>query len=342
MGQKEMTGRPAVLKEVNIGLIRDALQRMGQATRVELCRETGISQPTINVLIRELTEKEIVCSLGTGDSIGGRRAEIYALNWKRNHCITITVDGSGFAYCVFDLAFEREAEGTFPKQNEMTYTGQLTQLLETLLEQTEGVTAVAVGVPGAVSVDGQVFAIPQIPEWEQFELKSYLEERFEIDIAVVNDINAVAAGYYKAAQDTGSSVRELAYLHVGEKGLGAGILIDGKLHCGCNSFAGEVGYMQVSEESMESQLARAGEEQRMILLARVIANMICVLDPQQIVLGGRVTAVMAEQMENWCRKVLPLKQMPMFTLITDSGDYYFEGLATLGWEVADHSIRLQQ
>ena len=58
MARKEMTGKPAVLKEVNIGLIMDTLRRMGNATRVELSRETGISQPTINVLIKELTEKE--------------------------------------------------------------------------------------------------------------------------------------------------------------------------------------------------------------------------------------------------------------------------------------------
>ena len=342
MAQKEMTGRPAVLKEVNIGLIRDALQRMGQATRVELCRETGISQPTINVLIKELTEKEIVCSLGMGDSGGGRRAEIYALNWKRNHCIAIAADQSGFQYCVFDLAFQKEMEGMCQRQNGMSCTEQLTQLLGTLLEQTKGVTAVAIGVPGAVSSTGRIFAIPQIPEWEQFELKSYLEEKFDIDIVVANDINAVTMGYFQAQQHAGSSVKELVYLHVGEKGLGAGILIDGKLHCGCNSFAGEVGYMQIAQDSIESQLSHMRDEERGNVLSKVITNMICVLDPQQIILGGRVTEEMAEQIGKACQEALPLKNMPVFTRLSDSRDYYFGGLGTLGWELADHCIRLQQ
>lgn len=155
MARKEMTGKPAVLKEVNIGLIMDTLRRMGNATRVELSRETGISQPTINVLIKELTEKEIVCSLGAGDSIGGRRAEIYTLNWKRNHYIAIAADRNGFQYCVFDLALNKETEGACARKDEMTCTEQLTELLGTLLAQTDDVTAIAIGVPGAVSSPGQ-------------------------------------------------------------------------------------------------------------------------------------------------------------------------------------------
>lgn len=341
MARKEMTGKPAVLKEVNIGLIKDALLRMGNATRVELCRETGISQPTINVLIKELTEKEIVCSLGAGDSIGGRRAEIYTLNRKRNHSIVIAADQSSFRYCVFDLALNREMEGACARKTEMTYTEQLTELLGTLLAQTDDVTAIAIGVPGAVSSTGQIFAIPQIPEWEQFELQSYLEEQFDLDIVVENDINAVAIGYLKAEQNAGSSVKDLIYFYVGEKGLGAGIMIGGKLHCGCNSFAGEVGYMQVSQDSIELQLSKMCDEERGKLLAKVITNMICVLDPQQIVLGGRVTERMAEQIGKACQEFLPLKRMPVFTCILDSSDFYFGGLGTLGQELSDHRIRLQ-
>lgn len=340
MARKEMTGKPAVLKEVNIGLIMDTLRRMGNATRVELSRETGISQPTINVLIKELTEKEIVCSLGAGDSIGGRRAEIYTLNWKRNHYIAIAADRNGFQYCVFDLALNKETEGACARKDEMTSTEQLTELLGTLLAQTDDVTAIAIGVPGAVSSPGQIFAIPQIPEWEQFKLQSYLEEQFDLDIVVENDINAVAIGYLKAEQKAGNSVKDLIYFYVGEKGLGAGIMIGGKLHCGCNSFAGKVGYMQVAQDSIESQLSQMCDEERGELLSKVITNMICVLDPQQIVLGGRVTKAMAEQIDKACQESLPLKRMPVFTVISDSRDYYFGGLGTLGQELSDHRIRL--
>ena len=80
----EITGKPTVLKELNIGLIKAALGEHGQATRVEIAKLTGISQPTVNLLIKELIENETVLNLGAAPSTGGRRAEVYTLSPFRN------------------------------------------------------------------------------------------------------------------------------------------------------------------------------------------------------------------------------------------------------------------
>ena len=55
--KKNLTGKPGLLKEINIGLIKDALLKHGRATRVELASLTNISQPTVNLLIKELLEE---------------------------------------------------------------------------------------------------------------------------------------------------------------------------------------------------------------------------------------------------------------------------------------------
>ena len=64
-----------------------------------------------------------------------------------------------------------------------------------MLEQNKYVRAISVGVPGAVSEAGQVFAIPHIPEWKRVNLKSLLEREFGLPVLLVNDINAIAVGY---------------------------------------------------------------------------------------------------------------------------------------------------
>lgn len=97
----------------------------------------------------------------------------------------------------------------------------------------------------AVSKQGEVFAIPQIPEWEHFGLQAYLEKVCSRKVMVMNDINAVAMGYLAGERMNGPytgedgklPVRNLVYLHVEGTGLGAGIIIDGRLYSGCNSFA---------------------------------------------------------------------------------------------------------
>lgn len=96
-----------VITQLRVGGL-DALAQMRQATRVELARRTGISQPTVNVLIKEMTEQ------------------------------------------------------------------------------------------------GEVFAIPQIPEWEHFGLQAYLEKACSRKVMVRNDINAVAMGYLAGERMNGS------------------------------------------------------------------------------------------------------------------------------------------
>lgn len=346
---REMTGKPTLIKEVNIGLIKDALSRMGQATRVELSKKTGISQPTVNVLMKELTEKGEVLCLGNANSTGGRRAEVYTLNGKRYHIVSVIVRKDALEYCIFDLQLQKEVQRQIPREEKVTYTEQLVSLLREIIRKTPDVRAVSVGVPGAVSAKGEVFAIPQIPEWEQFALQSHLEEECATQVKVINDINAIAIGYLASEmlsvsfrQEDGSRhpVRNLIYLHIEGTGLGAGIIIDGKLYPGCSSFAGEVGFMQIGEASMEQLLMGADEAQRAGALSKVLINMICVLNPEKVVLGGNVTASLVSTIQKQCSVCLPDGVAPEFAMISDSGEQYFMGLGQTGLGLLDHQVRL--
>lgn len=346
---REMTGKPTLIKEVNIGLIKDALSRMGQATRVELSKKTGISQPTVNVLMKELTEKGEVLSLGNANSTGGRRAEVYTLNGKRYHIVSVIVRKDALEYCIFDLQLQKEVQRQITREDKISYTDQLVSLLREIIRKTPDVRAVCVGVPGAVSDYGEVFAIPQIPEWEQFALQSYLEEECALQVKVINDINAIAMGYLTSEmltisfrQEDGSRhpVRNLIYLHIEGTGLGAGIIIDGKLYSGCRSFAGEVGFMQIGEESMEQLLMGADDVQRAGVLSKVLINMICVLNPEKVVLGGNVDTSLVSAIQKQCSACLPDGVAPDFAMLPDSGEQYFMGLGQTGLGLLDHQVRL--
>ena len=343
--RKEITGKPTVIKEVNIGLIKDELLNLGQATSVELSKKTGISQPTVNVLMKDLEEKNIVLNLGEADSTGGRRAEVYTLNLKRKHIVSVIAWEDAFHACVFDLELNKDMEKSVTVKEGISHTEALTKLLDEIFEKAVDIDALTIGVPGAVSKEGRIFAIPQIPEWEGFLLKAYLTEKYSVDVMVMNDINAVAMGYLRTEKKTTlggiKNIKELVYLHVGETGMGAGIIINGKLHCGCNSFAGEVVYMQVSEKPMEEELLKEDGDKRAGLLSRIVTNIICVLDPQEIVLGGRVTEKDAEKIKKGCSQHLPLETLPEFTVISDNTEYYFTGLGTFGQEMLDHQLRLK-
>lgn len=337
----KLTGRPAVMKELNSSLIIDALKKSGAASRVELSRITKISQPTVNLLIREMTENGTVLCLGNADSTGGRKAELYALNEKRAAVCCIIASEEGFTAHVYDMGVTEEYRESTVHEEGASYTEELCTLAERMKQQFPQISAFSIGLPGAVSKEGVVYAIPQIPEWEGVCVREPLEERMSVQTVVSNDINATALGYLKRNQEAG---KNLIYLQVSGRGLGAGIVIDGVLYPGNTSFAGEVGYMQIESGSdLENLLRDADTSQLANILTGVVINSICVLNPQEIVIGGKnITQEMLRAIRVGCMVKLPKSVLPAFWLMSDSDACYCMGLAELGILLMGTGIHLSQ
>ena len=111
------------------------------------------------------------------------------------------------------------------------------------------VSAIGIGVPSLVDVDeGIVYSVGNIPSWQKVPLKKILEQSFGIPVHVNNDANCFALGeFYFGA---GRGYRDLVGMILGT-GLGAGIIINGKLYCGRNCGAGEIGKISFREHTVE-------------------------------------------------------------------------------------------
>ena len=98
--------------------------------------------------------------------------------------------------------------------------------------------------------------------------------------------------------------------------------------------------MQIGEESMEQLLMGADDVQRAGVLSKVLINMICVLNPEKVVLGGEITAPLVKEIQQRCLACLPEGAAPGFSMISDSGEKYFLGLGQAGLDLLDHQVRL--
>ena len=121
-------------------------------------------------------------------------------------------------------------------------------LLETVREGAEHlgheVTGIGVGVPGPVdTVAGRVGEpVPHVPELTNRALGAELGERFGVPTFVDNDVNALALGEWRFG--AGRGARSLVVLATGT-GLGAGIILEGRLVRGASGFGGELGHTPV-------------------------------------------------------------------------------------------------
>jgi glucokinase len=103
--------------------------------------------------------------------------------------------------------------------------------------------AIAAGAPGVTNSElGIVIATSYLMGWRNVPLRDLLEADFGLPAAVDNDVNMAAIGEHRAGAAQG--VSDFVFLAVGT-GVGAGIMINGKLLHGTAWTAGEIGYMLV-------------------------------------------------------------------------------------------------
>lgn len=111
------------------------------------------------------------------------------------------------------------------------------------------VRAIGIGVPGLVDhKNDRVIDVLNIHGWKDVPLRSILEEKFQIPVAIENDANCFALGEYHFGKR--QKISSLVGVTIGT-GLGTGIIINGKIYRGANGAAGEFGMMDYNGKFIE-------------------------------------------------------------------------------------------
>lgn len=95
------------------------------------------------------------------------------------------------------------------------------------------------------SAKGVILSPPNLPGWDEVPIVSFFRERFGIPVHLQNDANACAWAEYRFG--AGRGTRNMVFMTFGT-GLGAGIIIDGKLYAGANDNAGEIGHIRLAPD----------------------------------------------------------------------------------------------
>ncbi len=124
---------------------------------------------------------------------------------------------------------------------------KMTMAVRSVLEadgvQPSQILGVGVAVPSPVDGERPGEMLPLIvPKWEGYNIATYLRELFKRPVFVDNDANlgALAEHWWGA----GSSTKDLAYIKVAT-GIGAGLIINGRIFRGSGGIAGEIGHTSI-------------------------------------------------------------------------------------------------
>jgi len=162
--------------------------------------------------------------------------------------IGIDIGGTKTTVCAGDESGKILKKTTFPTDC------ALKTALENIFRETgtliaeygrESIPAIGVSCGGPLdSEKGVILSPPNLPEWVDVKIIEILEEKFSLPAYIENDANACAmAEWYYGA---GRGCRNMIFLTFGT-GLGAGLILDGKLYRGANGQAGEAGHIRMTD-----------------------------------------------------------------------------------------------
>jgi len=258
---RSATGSQASLREANRRRVLQALRAAGSLTQAELARQTGLSPATVSNIVRDLAEAGILDVTPTARS--GRRAQAVSLGRGVGVAIGIDFGHRHLRVAIGDLGHEVIAEHTQPLPPDHGADQGLTSatsLIDELLAATgltrAEVRGVGLGLPAPIDAGtGAVGSTSILPGWVGVPAAEVMSERLGLRVHVDNDANLGALGEVVWGAARGCS--EAAYLKVAT-GIGAGLIIGGRLHRGVAGTAGEVGHTTIDEHGRVCRCGNRG------------------------------------------------------------------------------------
>ncbi|MEU1216083.1 ROK family transcriptional regulator [Streptomyces sp. NPDC005791] len=243
-----MPASPSTARVINDRLALRLLQQDGPLTASQLKTLTGLSRPTVADLVERLQEAGLVQVVGeSGSQRRGPNARLYGIVADRAHLAALDVRTDSVAVAVADLLGVTLAEATLPIGSDTGTRPAVERAVATLerTARTAGTAplhSVGIGAPGLIDpVTGELRDSAGLPAWHRGLVKE-LQQRLSATVLVENETNLAAVAEHRvgAARDRDTFV----LLWLGH-GIGAAVMLDGKLRRGASGGAGEIGFLPV-------------------------------------------------------------------------------------------------
>jgi glucokinase len=246
------------MRKMNAALLLSIIRDKGLVSRAELARVSGLTKPTVSSQVADLIERGIVVEDGeaTPDARGGKPPMMLRFNSLWGSVIAAEIGSAAVRVWHADLdgrPFDSEACPITPELG-------AAHILDVLCSAVHGVQSraglghnllsIAVAAPGRVDArTGTVLEAGNVFHWRNVEVRKRVEDHFGVPVIVDNDVNFAALGEMHSGLAAG--VENFVLVRLGT-GIGAGLVLGGRLYQGTHWAAGEIGHMVV-DRALEAE-----------------------------------------------------------------------------------------
>lgn len=238
------------IKGMNRRIVYDLLLHKGEMSRAEISRMTGISAPTVLKIVDYLKELGCIQEMGEGESALGRKPNLLRFDASIGYAIGVNFSGVDIKVGIVDFSGSICYKEQFPvvpdfkKVMKEILPEQIRDIVKRSGIAVEKIRGLSIGLPGVVNSSEKTIELaPLVGISDKLDYSVYitdLSDRLSMPVYFENDANMAAMGEFKSREYQNSD--DLLFITIG-KGLGAGLILGGKLRTGKRYFAGELGYM---------------------------------------------------------------------------------------------------
>lgn len=255
-------GTPRVLRAMNDRAALDLLLEHGALSRTRIGKLTGLSKPTASQLLARLEAAGLVVATGTTEGRPGPNAQLYTINARTAFAAGLDVTPKRIRAAVADVTGATvgehvvETRGRRPASVVQQVTGALDGAVKAAGITRGDVYRLVVGTPGAFDPStGRLRYASHLPGWHAPTLLDELAAALPMPVEYENDVNLVAVAEQRLGAARGHDDFVLLW---NEEGLGAALVIGGRLHRGFTGGAGEIGFLPVPGTPLVRQVSKAG------------------------------------------------------------------------------------
>lgn len=247
--QPVRTGSKELIREINSSLVLGELRDKPLQSRTDLARRTGLSLPTVSEIVAGLLTSGVVEERATGASAGGRRPVLLALRSDAGYVVGIKLTETRLIAVLTDLDAGIVARRVDP----IAHTGVDT-VVDAILGAIEALRAeagdrpvhgVGIGLAGVIDRASGMVRRATYTDWHDVDLGGIVGLRTGLPVVVDNDVNTLVAS--EQGFGAGRGVDDVAVVSIG-RGVGLGLVLDGRLYRGSAGGAGEFGHTKVSPD----------------------------------------------------------------------------------------------
>jgi predicted NBD/HSP70 family sugar kinase len=254
-------GNRKLIRAINRSAVLNTVKREGPISRTEVAQITGLSAATVSGITADLIASNLIFEKEAGDSSGGRRPILLALNPRGGFVIGLKLAEKNVIAALTDLEATVIAKDNCPLENHAIQAALdcIVKSVRTLLKKSaireDLLIGVGIGLAGIIDGESGILRHSPIFGWRDIPLKSILQKRLEVPVYVDNDVNTLTLT--EQWFGAGQGVDHFLTVTIG-RGIGLGIVLHGKLYHGVHGGAGEFGHTVVDPEGELCECGKRG------------------------------------------------------------------------------------